>query len=121
MNNAAPKSTEAETRGKKLLHNESSKSGTSKEADAGGLNGGLRKFGGERSGTFSHGTVWPSRKDYPPDKDINGNMIDYSLQKNGGTFKETYLHKSIINVPIVVEERRPGKLFQCMFKTMLYI
>ncbi len=79
----------------------------SKEMAATGFSGGVRKYGGDKSGTYSHGTVWPAHKEYPPDRDVEGKPIDYSLARNGGIFKETYLRGTVIPVKTEVPYERP--------------
>ena len=108
---AAPVRNDAHPQGKKLIYNEEGilvSDAKSVVGDATGFSGGVKKYGGKKSGTFSHGTVWPSNKDYPPSFDKEGNPIDYSVAKNGGIFKETFLRGRIVTVPVVLEKERPA-------------
>lgn len=63
------------------------------------LFGRLKRFGAEKEKTYSVG-IFKGERNYPPSRDGNGDHIDYSLAKYGGSFAERKLRTEFIELPV---------------------
>ena len=79
-----------ETTGKLALERSSSEYGFLE------MYGSVKPYGAAR--LASHG-IFPGCHNYPPDRDASGNLIDYSLQKYGGSFARKQIRTETVVLP----------------------